>query len=103
MTDGVANARQQSALEALRQLRERGGRSYPADAETVAMVMGLAPGRRCGNGAVKGSWSGRMPPGFHLASTLRALERRGYVRRVPTRRYGRLVYTYRLVGPDAPA
>lgn len=45
----------------------------------IARKAGLAGARRLGNGAVKGSWTGRMSPAVRAAPTLRSLEHKQIV------------------------
>jgi len=51
----------------------------PATAQDVARHAGLVGARRLGNGAVKGSWSGRMSPALRIAPTLRRLTKAGLI------------------------
>lgn len=49
-------------------------------ANGLALHLGVVPANRMGNGAVKGSWSGRMSPSLRIAPRLQAFEKRGLVR-----------------------
>lgn len=78
MSDRPLTDRQGKALRALAALqRERLG---PWTAHDIAHEAGIGGVNRAGNGAVKGSWSGRTAPGFALASTMQSLKRHGLVR-----------------------
>lgn len=69
-------------------------KEYGIRAQHLAGKLGVAPARRGGRGAVKGSWSGSMAPALRLSPRLRSLERRGLVK---TAAWGhRSVRLYRL-------
>lgn len=51
-----------------------------ATATDVAYELDILPAHRLGNGAVKGSWSGRMAPALRIAPRLRALQKQGRLR-----------------------
>lgn len=50
---------------------------YGASASDVAAMLRVAPARRLGHGAVKGSWSGSMPAALRVQGILRSLASRG--------------------------
>lgn len=49
-------------------------------AQQIAWKLGVQGASRLGNGAVKGSWSGKMAPALRIAPRLAAMERRGQLR-----------------------
>jgi hypothetical protein len=62
-----------------------------ASANEVALQLGVQPADRLGNGAVRGSWSGRMSPALRVAPRLRRLAREGRL----AERYDRATYKNR--------
>lgn len=75
--------RAEQALRALRAIETQNLPNHNRDGVRTADIaarMDLVPVRRLGNGAVKGTWSGRMDPAMQLASTMRSLHQKGLVR-----------------------
>jgi hypothetical protein len=66
----------------------------------LARAIGVQGNRRGGNGAVKGSWSGKTSPALAISSTLNGLVRRGLVDRWETqyRGYGKKEYALSTIG-----
>jgi hypothetical protein len=60
--------------------RERHLPKIGASASHVAYRLNIQGASRLGNGAVKGSWSGRMSGSLRAAPRLRALTKRGLLR-----------------------
>lgn len=63
----------------------------------IARHLGVVGARRAGNGAVKGSWSGRMSSALRVAPVLRGLVNDGLVRTHRDER-GNTLYTLTLEG-----
>jgi hypothetical protein len=79
--------------------RGRGYFSEPAaTAADVAHFLRIEPARRLGNGAVGGSWSGRMSPALRAGPRLRRLALRGLLER----RYDTEGYRYVYDIPEEP-
>ena len=67
-------------------------------ANALADALGVQGARRLGSGAVKGSWTGTMSGSLRLAPSLRAMERRGLVRKVWDNSAGRYHYSLTVKG-----
>lgn len=63
-----------------------------ASAADVAYRLGVQGSSRLGNGAVKGSWSGRMSPALRVTPRLMALAKQGRIFRGYDYDYRRAVY-----------
>ncbi len=87
-------------LRAMGELGAMGERQIVA--EQVGRVAKVARPRRAGSGAVKGSWSGYVARGFAVASTMRALVRRGLLAEHDSGRE-RYVSAYRLTAANEAA
>lgn len=69
-------------LRAVAEEIEHGRRGWEigATAAGVAGRLGVQPASRLGNGAVKGTWSGKMSPALRVTPRLRSLTKRGLLR-----------------------
>lgn len=83
-------------LDALEDLEFEQARSlvyrYGVTTNRLAQRLGVDGARRLGNGAVKGSWSGRMSGSLRLAPRLRSMAQRGLLRREYDRETHRWVW-----------
>lgn len=55
---------------------------YGITAQSLAWKLGIAGASRLGNGAVKGTWSGRMAPALRICPRLEAFARQGLVHKL---------------------